>query len=592
VLLFNIGAEEDSPEVGTTFYVRLATTSALNANTYDNGVSGVTATITGNANGILSQSNQAGKIDLVTPVLGDIILVKNEGIGNQHKQGIYEITQLGDVSNPFILTRISGYDQTAEVFPSIIFVGAGSSNANRYFTQSTVSPVIGTDSLVFVISPQPVTTLSMIPVDAVLEDQSIIGGYTYTDGTRYPSSPGRGARMTSLSNGIINPIGGVIIKSGMKIIRNDGDESPNHNGIYTVISIGSTTTPWILQRTYWDGLNLLAKNREFAVTNINSFAFGSRWALQEQTLLNSQVGTVKLNFVQQNSNGLQNINGGVYIPTFAAESELDMTSTAAKLIANNGDVELLALSNILLNCANGYINILAPNEEINISSGLAAQLASNTSASLRSDVCEVRADGINSEIYNTVGVGDEIGILTIGKDYVDIRTNNIDTGNQNYIKIDGSINKIDIWSVGDLNLTADNGQINTFGRIYANGDFILNTDNIIYGGEGDNTQNLLRNNLNLGNAINDNYDWRIGSISNIDKANISFEGSDLYITNSDSNSGGIILDATSIIILDSPRLKATSIPSYVNDAAADADGTLSSGCIYKLNTGRTLYIKP
>ena len=102
----------------------------------------------------------------------------------------------------------------------------------------------------------------------------------------------------------------------------------------------------------------------------------------------------------------------------------------------------------------------------------------------------------------------------------------------------------------------------------------------------------LRNNLNLGNAINENYDWRIGSISNIDKANISFEGADLYITNLDSNSGGIILDATSIIILDSPRLRATSIPSYVNDAAADADITLPSGCIYKLNAGRTLYIKP
>jgi len=38
-------------------------------------------------------------------------------------------------------------------------------------------------------------------------------------------------------------------------------------------------------------------------------------------------------------------------------------------------------------------------------------------------------------------------------------------------------------------------------------------------------------------------------------------------------------------------IKAT-IPSYLNDAAADADANLPSGGIYKLNVGRILYQKP
>jgi len=110
----------DAPEEGATYYVRMATSTSLNACTYNNGTAGVGATLTGNVNGILSQSNQVGKIDNITPVLGDIILVKNQFQALQN--GIWEISQLGDVSNPFILTRIDGYDETSEIYPSIVLL--------------------------------------------------------------------------------------------------------------------------------------------------------------------------------------------------------------------------------------------------------------------------------------------------------------------------------------------------------------------------------------------------------------------------------------------------------------------------------------
>lgn len=77
--------------------VKVATTGALPAATYDNGVDGVGATLTGNANGALPS------IDGVGLAVGDRILVKDQVAGLEN--GIYVVTQLGDAGTPFILTR-------------------------------------------------------------------------------------------------------------------------------------------------------------------------------------------------------------------------------------------------------------------------------------------------------------------------------------------------------------------------------------------------------------------------------------------------------------------------------------------------------
>jgi hypothetical protein len=76
--------------------VKAATTAALPANTYSNGASGVGATLTANANGVLV-------VDGYTVQLNDRILVKNEvaALGN----GIYFVSTLGTVSVPYVLTR-------------------------------------------------------------------------------------------------------------------------------------------------------------------------------------------------------------------------------------------------------------------------------------------------------------------------------------------------------------------------------------------------------------------------------------------------------------------------------------------------------
>ena len=81
--------------------VELATTAALPANTYNNGTSGVGATLTANANGALS-------VDSTLTVVGYRVLVKNEV--TQANNGVYTVTQVGSAGTPYILTRATDFD--------------------------------------------------------------------------------------------------------------------------------------------------------------------------------------------------------------------------------------------------------------------------------------------------------------------------------------------------------------------------------------------------------------------------------------------------------------------------------------------------
>jgi len=81
--------------------VALATTAALPANTYNNGTSGVGATLTANANGALS-------IDSTLTVVAERVLIKNEVAGANN--GVYVVTQVGSAGTPYILTRATDFD--------------------------------------------------------------------------------------------------------------------------------------------------------------------------------------------------------------------------------------------------------------------------------------------------------------------------------------------------------------------------------------------------------------------------------------------------------------------------------------------------
>ena len=155
----------DSIVAGVNFHTacQYATIAALVANTYNNGTSGVGATLTANANGTLT-------IDGYTLVSGDVgkrLLIKNET--TQANNGVYTLTQAGTAGLPYILTRATDYDSSGSGTNEIdsgdfLYVIAGSTLANTSWVQQTPLPItVGTTAIVFI--------------------QFAAGGSSYTAGT-------------------------------------------------------------------------------------------------------------------------------------------------------------------------------------------------------------------------------------------------------------------------------------------------------------------------------------------------------------------------------------------------------------------------
>lgn len=155
----------DSIVAGVNFHTacQYATIAALAANTYNNGSSGVGATLTAVAVGTLT-------IDSYTLVIGDVgkrLLIKDEV--TQANNGVYTLTQAGTGLLPYILTRATDYDSSGSGTNEIdsgdfLYIIAGSTLANTSWVQQTPLPItVGTTAIVFI--------------------QFAAGGSSYTAGT-------------------------------------------------------------------------------------------------------------------------------------------------------------------------------------------------------------------------------------------------------------------------------------------------------------------------------------------------------------------------------------------------------------------------
>jgi len=130
-----------------------ATTADLGTVTYNNGTSGVGATLTnGGTQAVLVIDGYTFTATDVTNAVR--ILVKNETSGQYN--GIYTLTNQGSVSTNWVLTRATDYDQVGtgqnEIFPGdTTFILGGTVNTNTQWTQTTGLPItIGTTPIAFV----------------------------------------------------------------------------------------------------------------------------------------------------------------------------------------------------------------------------------------------------------------------------------------------------------------------------------------------------------------------------------------------------------------------------------------------------------
>lgn len=150
----------DSIAAGINFHqsCKYASTTALPASTYNNGVSGVGATLTGNTNGALTVDGYT----FTSPAdNGTRILIKNQA--NAAYNGVYTLTQAGDAGSPFILTRATDFNTPGTGVNQIdagdfFLITAGTANANTSWVQQTPLPItMGTTGIVFSQFGAPLT---------------------------------------------------------------------------------------------------------------------------------------------------------------------------------------------------------------------------------------------------------------------------------------------------------------------------------------------------------------------------------------------------------------------------------------------------
>lgn len=131
-----------------------ATTAALPTNTYNNGASGVGATLTAIVTGALPAQ------DGVTLSLNDRLLVKNEA--STANNGLYFLSTLGAVGVAWVLTRVLDNDQSAEIVQGVAVLSLGGttqiSTVWAIATSGTIT--VGTTGIIWVQIAQPISYLA------------------------------------------------------------------------------------------------------------------------------------------------------------------------------------------------------------------------------------------------------------------------------------------------------------------------------------------------------------------------------------------------------------------------------------------------
>lgn len=125
--------------------VEVATTANLAA-TYNNGSSGVGATLTATSNGAFPAIDGV-TVSSTTPGENGV-LVKNQSTAAHN--GRYNLTTVGDGSTPWVLTRCALCDEDTEIPGSFVFVKSGTLYAGTGWVQTVSNPstfVVGTDAI-------------------------------------------------------------------------------------------------------------------------------------------------------------------------------------------------------------------------------------------------------------------------------------------------------------------------------------------------------------------------------------------------------------------------------------------------------------
>lgn len=151
----NLGTPTLNTDAATKLYVDTLAGTGLNAITAGRVATTTilpnSPTYTATAQTLTSSVNIAISIDSVSLILNDRVLVKDQA--DNRENGVYFVSQVGDGSNPWILTRSTDFNQSATPIPAntFILITEGTINVNTSWllssTINTIDPL--TDSVIF-----------------------------------------------------------------------------------------------------------------------------------------------------------------------------------------------------------------------------------------------------------------------------------------------------------------------------------------------------------------------------------------------------------------------------------------------------------
>ena len=257
--------------------VALATTAALPANTYNNGTSGVGATLTGNANGALS-------VDSTLTVVAERILVKNEA--TQANNGVYVVTQVGTAGTPYILTRATDFNTVGTGVNQIdegdfFLVTSGTANVNTAWVQQTAPPItVGTTAIVFQQFSAPITYtagtgLSESPSYTFnIANTGTAGTYGSASSVPVFVTNAQG-QVTSVTNTTISIAGSAI--TGTVAIANGGTGQSTQTSAFDALS-PTTTKGDLIVSNGTDNIRLPVGSDTYVLTADATEASGLKWA--------------------------------------------------------------------------------------------------------------------------------------------------------------------------------------------------------------------------------------------------------------------------------------------------------------------------
>ena len=225
-----------------------ASTADLGTVLYNNGASGVGATITK----LTPCATLA--IDGANPSVGQRILVKNETSGQYN--GIYTVTSVGSGAVGWVLTRATDYDQvgtgTNEIAPGdTTFIISGTVNASTQWVQTTDLPItIGTTSINFVQIAGPGsytagTGLTLSGTQFSITNTAVTAG-AYGSASSVGTFTVNAQGQLTLAGNTSIAISGSQITSGTVAIANGGTGQTTASGAFNALSPITTTGDLII----------------------------------------------------------------------------------------------------------------------------------------------------------------------------------------------------------------------------------------------------------------------------------------------------------------------------------------------------------